>query len=57
MLHTKSPISLCRMFGSPSLGEDFDWTSLCEDEDPIFAWLGNGFIVEECKENIEEYLT
>ncbi|KAJ5307478.1 hypothetical protein N7476_008134 [Penicillium atrosanguineum] len=37
--------------------EDFDWTSLCEEEDLIFAWLGNGFIVEECKEKSEVDLT
>ncbi|KIW16982.1 hypothetical protein PV08_04173 [Exophiala spinifera] len=27
--------------------EDFDWTSLCEDPDLRFAWLGNGFTIEE----------
>jgi len=27
--------------------EDFEWTSLCEDPDLRFAWLGNGFTISE----------
>lgn len=27
--------------------EDFEWTSLCSDPDMRFAWLGNGFTIEE----------
>jgi hypothetical protein len=30
--------------------EDFDWKSLCEDEDLTFAWLGNGFTMSETEE-------
>jgi hypothetical protein len=27
--------------------EDFDWTSLSPDQDLAFAWLANGFTIEE----------
>ncbi|KAL4811335.1 FAD/NAD(P)-binding domain-containing protein [Aspergillus unguis] len=37
--------------------EDFDWSSLCDGGGLTFAWLGNGFIVEECKEKTEADLT
>lgn len=31
--------------------EDFEWTSLCEDPDLQFAWLGNGFTIAETYPN------
>lgn len=27
--------------------EDYDWKSLCEDEDLAFAWMACGFTYEE----------
>lgn len=55
-LHPGSRLHYFRLLAHPRW-EDFDWKSLCDDEDLTFAWLGNGFIVEECKENSEEDLT
>ncbi|KAF2208657.1 hypothetical protein CERZMDRAFT_48889 [Cercospora zeae-maydis SCOH1-5] len=33
--------------------EDFQWTSLCEDKDLQFAWLGNGFTIAETYPDLE----
>jgi hypothetical protein len=55
-LHPGSRLHYFQLLSRPRW-EDFDWTSLCEDEDLTFAWLGNGFIAEECKEKTEEDLT
>ncbi|KAJ5639987.1 uncharacterized protein N7484_007849 [Penicillium longicatenatum] len=55
-LHPGSRLHYFQLLSRPRW-EDFDWTSLCEDVDLTFAWLGNGFIAEECKEKTEEDLT
>lgn len=56
-LHPGSRLHYFQLLKNPRW-EDFDWTSLCEDEDLTFAWLGNGFIKEEeSKENTGVDLT
>lgn len=37
--------------------EDFDWKSLCEEDDLTFAWMANGFIVDECDKSRNKDLT
>lgn len=55
-LHPGSRLHYFQLLSNPRW-EDFEWTSLCGDEDLAFAWLGNGFIVEECKETTDKDLT
>ncbi|KAJ5717726.1 hypothetical protein N7488_003372 [Penicillium malachiteum] len=55
-LHPGSRLHYFQLLSNPRW-EDFDWTSLCEDKDLTFAWLANGFILEECKEQTDKDLT
>lgn len=45
-LHPGSRIQLFYLLSHPRY-EDFEWTSLCPDEDLTFAWMNNGFVLEE----------
>jgi hypothetical protein len=45
-LHPGSRLHFFELLSNPRW-EDFDWKSLCEDPDLSFAWLSNGFIVDE----------
>jgi hypothetical protein len=55
-LHPGSRLHYFKLLSNPRW-EDFDWKSLCPDEDMAFAWLGNGFILEESSNNVETDLT
>ncbi|KAL2009965.1 hypothetical protein VTN00DRAFT_5772 [Thermoascus crustaceus] len=45
-LHPGSRLQLFTMLTNPRY-EDYDWKSLCEDEDLAFAWMACGFTYEE----------
>ncbi|KAL3442924.1 FAD/NAD(P)-binding domain-containing protein [Aspergillus insuetus] len=55
-LHPGSRLHYFRLLSNPRW-EDFEWTSLCPDEDLTFAWLANGFILEECDKDNKTDLT
>ncbi|KAK7906038.1 hypothetical protein LTR67_000763 [Exophiala xenobiotica] len=45
-LHPGSRLHMFTLLATPRY-EDFDWTSLSPDQDLAFAWLANGFTIEE----------
>jgi hypothetical protein len=55
-LHPGSRLHYFKLLSNPRW-EDFEWTSLCPDEELTFAWLSNGFILEECQKDNEMDLT
>lgn len=55
-LHPGSRLHYFKLLSNPRW-EDFDWKSLCPDEDLAFAWLGNGFILEESSNSAKTDLT
>lgn len=55
-LHPGSRLHYFKLLSNPRW-EDFEWTSLCPEEDLTFAWLSNGFILEECQKDNEADLT
>jgi hypothetical protein len=55
-LHPGSRLHFFELLKHPRW-EDFEWKSLCEDEDLTFAWMANGFILDECVEDNEKDLT
>ncbi|TVY18044.1 putative sterigmatocystin biosynthesis monooxygenase [Lachnellula arida] len=53
-LHPGSRLHFFELLKNPRF-EDFDWQSLCDDQDLTFAWMANGFTVdEENKENTKD---
>jgi hypothetical protein len=55
-LHPGSRLHFFELLKHPRW-EDFEWTSLCDDPDLAFAWLSNGFIVDECNKDCTKDLT
>ncbi|CAL5867467.1 uncharacterized protein PFLUO_LOCUS1686 [Penicillium psychrofluorescens] len=55
-LHPGSRLHYFQLLSNPRW-EDFEWKSLCPDEDLTFAWLANGFIVQESGSNHDDDLT
>lgn len=45
-LHPGSRLHYFQLLKTPRY-EDFDWTSICPDEDLAFAWLADGFTMDE----------
>lgn len=45
-LHPGSRLHFFELLRSPRY-EDYDWQSLCSDPDLTFAWLANGFTLDE----------
>lgn len=45
-LHPGSRLQLFTMLNNPRY-EDYDWKSLCDDDELAFAWMANGFTYEE----------
>ncbi|KAK6837420.1 hypothetical protein RU639_001527 [Aspergillus parasiticus] len=54
-LHPGSRAQLFELLANPRY-EDFDWTSLCDDE-MAFAWMANGFTIDEETQNPDKDLT
>lgn len=46
-LHPGSRLHFFELLQHPRW-EDFEWNSLCESQDYTFAWMANGFTVDEC---------
>jgi hypothetical protein len=55
-LHPGSRLHYFELLRNPRY-EDFDWKSLCSDPDLTFAWLANGFTVDESDNNTQKDLT
>lgn len=54
-LHPGSRTQLFELLANPRY-EDFEWTSLCGDE-MAFAWMANGFTIDEETQNPDKDLT
>lgn len=55
-LHPGSRLHYFYLLANPRW-EDFEWTSLCPDPDLTFAWMANGFTVDECHPGTDADLT
>lgn len=55
-LHPGSRLHFFELLRRPRW-EDFEWTSLCAAEDFAFAWMANGFTVDECDSSSTTDLT
>lgn len=55
-LHPGSRLHFFDLLSNPRW-EDYDWKSACEDEDFAFAWMANGFTIEESSKDSGADLT